>query len=561
MWSLNLWFTLTNVPGNGGTAHIRDGGMAEPVKVYRAFAEAPLRYLTVGHVGPNSVRLAVGTDRSRGLTIAYSTNANLSAATTVGTFLVSAAEDHTRSIDIGGLRPDTRYFYNVLLDGVPYYAAPYPNFRTAVPHGAPGVVRFAFGSCYMGTSAGGYGAVALNAPQRANRIWQSIANTAPNFFLHLGDSAYCDNMSAWNLPAYRLVHRHSMDERLTNMTAYAEFRRHFPFYTTWDDHELRNDWPWASVLTAPWDPAYFPMGKQAFREYHGRGNPDPIVPGELYYTLQFGDVGVFMTDTRSFRSCQQGEDNLADILSGPVTISFNGTLGTAASAAWNAGAGFTPAHVGRTLRLGNGQTRYITARHSPTQISASGTVGAGALMFLVQGKTILGATQKQHMKNWLLQNNESLRVKFIGSSTPINGLSEHITAKDAWGAGYQAELNEILDFIVTNGIRNVVFLSGDQHWSGSFNRRRGDVNFFEFMSSPIYSGGYPSYRGSDEVLLSRVNWMYDANMGRGIENFGVVTVRTDPSPVTVQFDLVDSEGSLINTTALRESPSGLIIDP
>jgi phosphodiesterase/alkaline phosphatase D-like protein len=302
------------------------------------------------------------------------------------------------------------------------------------------------------------------------------------------------------------------------------------------------------------------MGKQAFREYHGRGNPDPIVPGEIYYTLQFGDVGVFMTDTRSFRSCQQGADSLVDILSGPVTINFSGTLGTATSAAWNAGAGFTPGLVGRTLRLGNGQTRYITAYHSPTQISVSAPVAAGSWMFLVHGKTILGATQKQHLKNWLLQNNEDLRVKFIGSSTPINGLSEHITAKDAWGAGYQAELNEILDFVVTNRIRNVVFLTGDQHWSGSFNRSRGDVNFFEFMSSPIYSGGYPKYPGSDSNLLARVNWMFDANMGRGTENFGVVTVRTDTSPATVRFDLLDAGGVMLNTTALRESPSGLVID-
>ena len=537
--------------------------MGGPIKIYRVFAEAsPVRYLTVGHVGPTTARLAVGLDRSHQVAVLYSTNANLASGTIIGNFLASAADDHTRAIDLSGLRPNTDYFFNLIIDGTPHYAAPYPSFQTAVPLGTPGLVRFAFGSCFMGTSAGGYGTVSHEPAGNASRIWQSIAAMSPNFFLHLGDTAYCDNMGAYDLNTYRLIHRYAMDERLTNMTAYAEFRKHFPFYSTWDDHEIRNDWPWSPLISAPWDPNYLQIGKQAFREYPGRGNPDPIVSGELYYSLQFGDVGIFVTDTRSFRSCQQGEDSVADILSDGVTLGFNGGVATASGTSWNGGLGFTPGLVGRTLRLANGQRRIITGRTSPTQVFLSAPVSAGPLSFSILGKTILGAAQKQHLKDWLLQNNDTLRVKFIASGTPINGLSEHITAQDGWGVGYQAELNELLDFAVSNQIRNVVFLGGDQHWAGSFNRRRSGVNFFEFMSSPLYSFAYPGYSGTNSVLLSRVNWTFDVTMGsNGGENFGLVTVQTDTSPVTVTFQLFDAEGVLVNSTFLRESPSGLVLAP
>jgi phosphodiesterase/alkaline phosphatase D-like protein len=558
----NVWGTLTNVQGNGSPAQICDPVDQAPMRLYRVFTESPLRYLTIGHVQPTSARLALGLDAARDLRVIYFTGPDLANATILGPFNVSASEDFTRAIDLTGLTPKTVYFFNLLIDGKQYYPTPHPSFQTPPPQGTQGTVKFAFGSCYNGTSAGGYGTVALKAPGAADRIWQSIAAKAPDFFLHLGDTAYCDNKGASDLNSYRLIHRHTLDERLANMSSYAHFRRHFPFYATWDDHENINDWPWSPLFYQPWSASYLQYGKQAFREYHGRGNPDPYVPNELYYSLQFGDIGVFVTDTRSFRSCQQGEDSVSDIPSGNVTLSFDGRIGTASGLEWNGGAGFTPGLVGRTIRFSNGQTRYIVYQHSPTQIMVSEPGLVGTVNFLVLRKTLLGVAQKQYLKNWLLQNDAALRVKFIASSTPVNGLSEHVTVKDAWGAGYQAELNEILDFVASNSVRNVVFLSGDQHWAGSFNRARGGRNFFEFMSSPLSSSAYPKYSGTNQVLLSRINWMFDASMNKNqVENFGLVTVQTDIGRPTVKFELFDATGTVLNSTVLVEDRSDLQLAP
>jgi len=558
----NVWWTLTNVQGNGLPARIHDPVNHERNKVYRVFTQSALRYLTVGHVTPTTARLAVGLDASRDMHLIYSTDPGLGNWTIFGPLPVTASNDYTRAIDLAGLSPETTYYFNLLIDSQLYYPAPYPSFRTAPPGGTAGLVTFAFGSCFRGTGVGGYGTVELPAPPQADTIWRAIAAKNPDFFLHLGDTAYCDNMGATELNGYRLVHRQALDARLQNMAGYAAYRAHFPFYSTPDDHEIRNDWPWDPNAPTPAHPVYLDIGRQAFREYAGRGNPDSPATGELYYNLQFRDVGIFVTDTRSFRSCQQGDDSLADIPSGPVTLTFNGQAAVASGTNWNSGRGFTSGLVGRTLRLSNGQARIITAQSSPTQITVSIPSLTGTYTFTVLGKTLLGATQKQHLKNWLLQNKDTLRVRFIATATAINGLTEHITRKDAWGAGYESELYEVMDFITTNQIRNVVFLGGDQHWAGSFNRPRNGINFFEFMSSPLFSSSFPRYGGTNAVLLSRVNWMFDGSMNSGrAENFGLITVRTDTSLATVNFELFDPDGTLLNSTSLREGRAGLELAP
>jgi len=557
-FSQPFWWTLTNLVGDGLPAKILDPENHADQRVYKVFVQNPLSFVTIGHVSATTARIAIGLDKARDLRLLYSPNPDLSQATEIAPPPLDASEDFTRAIDLKSLQPITRYYYNILLDGRPEYSGPYPSFSTGVPNGWAVNLRFAFGSCFRGTVAGGNATYSFSTSADANSIWELILAKSPAFVIHLGDTAYCDNFGALSLASYRQIHRHMLDGRLLNMAGYAHLRASVPLYTTLDDHEIRNDWPWDPVAAEPWDPSFLVSGRKAFHEYSGRGNPDPYVPGELYYSFQFGNVGFFMTDGRSFRSAQQCEDSLEDLDGGAVTLTFSGTTATASGTNWNAGRGFSDGLIGRTLKLSDGRTRYIVSRSSPSQITVSQPAISGAWNFAVLGKTLLGAEQKQHLKNWLLQNKTSLRVKFIAASTPINGLTEHVTRKDSWGAGYVAELNEILDFIVANGIKNVIFLSGDQHWSGSFNRKRGNANFFEFMSSPFSAFWFPMYSDSDTNLLSRALWMWDVTIGNGTgDNFGLVTVRTDQNPVLVKFELFDTLGNFINSTILVEGPNGL----
>ena len=557
-----FWWTLTNVVGNGQPAKIYDRFPPAGSRFYKVFANAPLAFVTLGAVTPTSARIAVGLDKSRDLRIAISTNATLASPTVQGPYTVNPADDFTRAIDLADLSPNTRYYYSLIVDGDTQYAAPYPSVTTAVEEGSGVNVRFAFGSCFKASLAGGNATLSFRAPVHANTVCDSILAKDPRFLLHLGDTVYCDHSGALDLPSFRQIHRHSVDERLPNMAAYGQLRRNVPFYTTWDDHEIINDWPWDSNSAAPWSSGYLAPARKSFQEYYGRGNPDPIVPGQLYYSFTFGNIGFFVIDGRSFRSAQQAEDYTQDALSGAITAAFSGNLAIASNIGWNSNQGFTSNMVGRTIRFSNGTARHVVGWLSATTIRLSEPVSGLPATFVVEGKTLLGRQQKEHLKTWLLQTKDSLRVRFIATSTPINGLTEHITRRDAWGAGYQSELNEILDFIVANSIRNVVFLTGDQHWSGSFNRRRGAHNFFEFMASPFSAFLFGKYNGTDPELLSRVLWMWDGAAQGMNEAFGTVTVRTDANPATVKFELFDLNGTLLNSSTLFEGPAGLeILNP
>jgi phosphodiesterase/alkaline phosphatase D-like protein len=90
-------------------------------------------------------------------------------------------------------------------------------------------------------------------------------------------------------------------------------------------------------------------------------------------------------------------------------------------------------------------------------------------------RTMLGATQL----NWLkqtLQNAQSSGViwKIIAVSSPIDAGGED--SGKSWIGGYRAERNELLKFIADNQIKNVVFLSTDDH--------QNRINELTYLTNP-----------------------------------------------------------------------------
>jgi alkaline phosphatase D len=77
------------------------------------------------------------------------------------------------------------------------------------------------------------------------------------------------------------------------------------------------------------------------------------------------------------------------------------------------------------------------------------------------GASMLGACQRQWLTDGLLAS--AATWKFVLSPVPLNPGTKPY---DAWGA-YPAERQQVLDFIQANGIRNVVFISGDIHSGGA----------------------------------------------------------------------------------------------
>lgn len=148
--------------------------------------------------------------------------------------------------------------------------------------------------------------------------------------------------------------------------------------------------------------------------------------------------------------------------------------------------------------------------------------------------SILGVTQKNYLKDWLNNSKTTATWKFICSPTPFTA---NINCEDCW-QGYLEERAEILNFIRINRIRNVIFLSGDRHYTYTVNITQGDwESVYEFSSSPV--SAFPSrseidfYRETDKVLFKdnrhqsffAGHTMYHATMD----------VDTTVSPSTLKF--------------------------
>ncbi|KAJ3148880.1 hypothetical protein HDU89_004461 [Geranomyces variabilis] len=94
--------------------------------------------------------------------------------------------------------------------------------------------------------------------------------------------------------------------------------------------------------------------------------------------------------------------------------------------------------------------------------------------------TMLGDAQMARLKAWLLQVKDTHTVKFLVTSVPFTQ-NWQWERRDTW-AGYLKERQEILDFISTNNIRNVLAISGDRH-EVAITKLPGNV--IEFSTSPL----------------------------------------------------------------------------
>ncbi|MEV7991286.1 alkaline phosphatase D family protein [Streptomyces sp. NPDC086077] len=195
---------------------------------------------------------------------------------------------HTVHVLAEGLKADRWYWYRFRADGVHSRTG---RTRT-LP--APGKhadrMRFAFASCQ--SWAGG--------PYPAYR---DLATQDVDFVVHLGDYIY--ETSKGSLEEFRrlyALYKTSPDLR--------EAHARFPFFHTWDDHEVQNNYA-ADVPGGAGDGRPFlerrANGYQAFyehlpmREAQRADGPDAL----MYRTLKYGRLAQFnILDTRQYRSDQ-----------------------------------------------------------------------------------------------------------------------------------------------------------------------------------------------------------------------------------------------------------------
>ncbi|HSR95524.1 MAG TPA: alkaline phosphatase D family protein [Kofleriaceae bacterium] len=436
--------------------------------------------------------------------------------------VATEASDHTVRVLVTGLRPATRYHYRFVAgrDSIT------GQTRTAPSANADVQVNLAWVSC-QDYSAGFYGAyrqmiVDDDARPEADRI-HAVVHLGDMIYETRADAfqaALDDNFNPIALtnadgtprevPAFpsggghRAGHefaqtladyRHLYKTYLSDPDIQAA-RARWPFVSTWDDHEFTDDC-WQSqanytdgVGLDEGDQTRRLAASQAWFEFvpvqlTGAGgvphvpneahdfapvavsdatftppNDDNFVPEPnnaaaigaiaIYRSLRFGrHVELVMTDQRSYRSDHAIPEELTQ---NPVFFAPRAIL---------------PLPLVNTLDAG----RTANNNDPPDAVSFLG----GAVVFPNLRKasppgTVLGKAQKAWWKatmkgsnaTWKLWGNEVTLMRLKVQQLGATDVSDRVLAGDSWD-GYATERNELMGFLRSEAIQNVVVLSGDIH--------------------------------------------------------------------------------------------------
>lgn len=174
-------------------------------------------------------------------------------------------------------------------------------------------------------------------------------------------------------------------------------------------------------------------------------------------------------------------------------------------------------------------------------------------------KTLLGVRQYNALIDWLFQNKDAPKL-FVMSSVPF--FPDNRSDEDKWSE-YDEERGRVLEFIRTEGISGVTFLSGDVH-NTNFARMgcMQDPAFevISLVSSPFYwpyphedeSGfftnrmlEYFQWKTANRREMDFVQYRYEAEGFIGDENFVEVEIDLDASPPVSTATVYSRKGDVI----------------
>jgi alkaline phosphatase D len=152
-------------------------------------------------------------------------------------------------------------------------------------------------------------------------------------------------------------------------------------------------------------------------------------------------------------------------------------------------------------------------------------------------KTMLGSGQLQ----WLLDGlrTSTATWKVIATSVPLSIVKGGV-GNDGWGSdkngvGFERERQVIVDAILDQRLKNLVFLAGDVHWvqANAYDPDQdGNIDFHEYMVGPLSARPGRLTPASEGLHPTRL-----VNES-GYQNFGLVRVTKNSLDVTV----IDEEG-------------------
>jgi alkaline phosphatase D len=392
------------------------------------------------------------------LRLDVATDAAFTAIVALANLNASATYDYTVRAKVTGLAPNTRYWYRFVAGSD---VSAIGQTRTApAAASAPAQLRFAWMTC-QDWSVNHWAAMDLMAQEDLD------------FIAHLGDYIYETVGAAFQSGAAEPAHgkitlpngvagggavyANTVEDYRTLYRTYRgdarlqELHRKFPMVVIWDDHEFSDDcWrdhqtytnanlqqtarrraanqAWAEYMPVDWGDVSFDLNNAAY---------DNI---RIYRDFKFGTLlHLVMTDERLYR-----DDHVVSEASYARMLQHDAVNGSDS--------------VG---------SRYFVPQPLLLQFEVADTAALG------RAPSILGTTQEQWwkdtMKNstatWKVWGNEvTLNRMWVDLRTqapaPYNQL--YVVNADGWD-GYPAHRAELLGWLGSQAIRNVVAITGDLH--------------------------------------------------------------------------------------------------
>ncbi len=384
------------------------------------------------------------------LTVQVATDDKFATIAKTYTGITDANRDYTLKLDATGLASGTKYYYRFATPGGDTSAV--GTFKTALAADAKAAVKFGFSGDVDGLM----------------RPYPSTADFGKlnlDFFAFIGDTIY-ETASKSSVTAADAVadptralidYRAKYLENLqpTKAGGFAGLQTFFASqgnYTSLDNHELGN------------------------KQLINGGAPASLAPnsgnGTADTTLDVNKTGTFINDTVGFQTLERAyleyQPVREKIVVAPTDARTDGTVQLYNANQW-----------GQNVVYFNTDTRSYRDVRLKTAAGADDT-GVRADN---ADRTLLGKTQLAWLKQNLLDAQKNGTIwKFVSVTDPIDQIGAIGSGEDggkSWIGGYRAERNDLLKFIADNGIKNVVFLSADDHQN-----RINEITYLDNINDP-----------------------------------------------------------------------------
>ncbi len=242
----------------------------------------------VGAPGPTDITIWARASGALPLQVEYSMDAAFKRPQVTAPVLVTEESDFSAVLRIEGLKPQTRYYYRVLVDGIVDRYQPMPYSTHTAPLGSIDF-RVAFGSC------------AKYVWDRDQRIFDGVMARAPDLFFWLGDNVYADSESPRSI-----AEEYRRGRGVENLQPLIHS---VPQLAVWDDHDFGSNNSDASI----------PMRDESlavFKRYWA--NPAyglPNAPG-VFFDFSYGGIDFFFLDGRYYRDPNSVPDSPSKTLLG-----------------------------------------------------------------------------------------------------------------------------------------------------------------------------------------------------------------------------------------------------